>query len=350
MARIRTIKPSFFTSEAVVALPLRVRLTWIGLWTHCDDKGRCRDNARLVKAAVWPLEDEILVRDIEDDLSVLAVRGRILRYRVGGQGYLQITGWKDHQKINRPAGSELPAPPIDTPPDGAHGVLSEGSVRAPSEASGTGFMEPSRSPHGTISEGSVRAHGTGRIREETQVLPQVSRISRRAHGGLTEDSVRAHGGLTEGSPWEVEVEVEGKGRKPKPSEADASGASAPRDQQPTLALVPTPPQAVTPPVEPPKITGQTVVQAWVDACRSNGTEPSKSQRGQVGRTASELLEKNDPQLVLGAAEAAGAKGYPSIDRELTAMSGRVNGRHNPNRQHQPYRNPSDDSAYFEEIL
>lgn len=40
MAKIRSIKPDFFTSEDVSALPLRARLTWIGLWTHCDDHGR----------------------------------------------------------------------------------------------------------------------------------------------------------------------------------------------------------------------------------------------------------------------------------------------------------------------
>lgn len=322
MARIRTIKPSFFTSESVAALPLRARLTWIGLWTHCDDKGRCRDNERLVKAAVWPLEDEILAQDVEEDLAVLAARGRVLRYLVDGQRYLQIVGWKDHQKINRPAESELPAPPVD-PPSGGHSV----------------------SPHGVLSEPSVSLHGK-------KTDPGVGVAVSAGQTLFSEPSVSLHGGLTEGSPWEVEVEVEvEEGREPKPSEADASGASAPSDQQPALALVPTAPQseAPDPPPTPPKITGQTVVQAWVDACRGNGTEPSNAQRGQVGRTAGELLKKNDPQRVLTAAQTAGAKGYPSIDRELTTMAARSNGRHNPTRQHQPYRNPSNDSAYLEGI-
>jgi len=39
MARIRTIKPSFFTSLTIADLGLAERLTFIGLWTHVDDEG-----------------------------------------------------------------------------------------------------------------------------------------------------------------------------------------------------------------------------------------------------------------------------------------------------------------------
>lgn len=110
MARIRTIKPSFFASEDVSALPLRARLTWIGLWTHCDDQGRCKDNVRLIKAAVWPLDD-VSLRDVEEDLDTLAGAGRIVRYESDGQRCLAVVNWDAHQVINRPTASKLPAPP-----------------------------------------------------------------------------------------------------------------------------------------------------------------------------------------------------------------------------------------------
>jgi hypothetical protein len=96
MARIRNIKPEFFTSEAVSELPLRARLTWIGLWTHCDNHGRARDNVKLIKAAVWPLDD-VSLKDIEDDLTTLAEHQRIVRYEVDGKRYLVITNWSEHQ-------------------------------------------------------------------------------------------------------------------------------------------------------------------------------------------------------------------------------------------------------------
>ena len=113
MARIRTIKPSFFQSDDVSALPMRARLTWIGLWTHCDDQGRTKDHARLIKAAIWPL-DNVSLADIEEDLITLADHGRIVRYEVGGQRYLAIVNWHAHQTINRPSKSSTPGPPEKT--------------------------------------------------------------------------------------------------------------------------------------------------------------------------------------------------------------------------------------------
>lgn len=74
--------------------------------------------------------------------------------------------------------------------------------------------------------------------------------------------------------------------------------------------------------EPTTITAQTVTAAWIDAVQATGTAPSKSQIGQVAKTAKELLERNDPQRVLDAAKDAGAAGYTTIDRQLTVAAGR----------------------------
>lgn len=110
MARIRTIKPSFFRSEDVSVLPLRARLTWIGLWTQCDDAGRTKDNARLIKGDIWPLDD-VSLKDIEDDLATLANHGRIVRYTVAGGQFLSIVNWRGHQAIPKPSPSRYPPPP-----------------------------------------------------------------------------------------------------------------------------------------------------------------------------------------------------------------------------------------------
>lgn len=110
MPRIRTIKPEFFTSDTVSELPLRARLTWIGLWTHCDDHGRCRGNVKLIKAAVWPL-DNVSLRDIEEDIEALIAQRLVFGYIADdGKNYLQITGWTEHQKVDRPSKSIIPAP------------------------------------------------------------------------------------------------------------------------------------------------------------------------------------------------------------------------------------------------
>ena len=109
MARIRTIKPEFFTSLTIADLPLTARLTFIGLWTHSDDAGRAIDDPRLIKAALWPLDDRTAA-DIEDDLKLLSEASLITRYMLKQKRFLAITGWREHQKINRPTDSKLPAP------------------------------------------------------------------------------------------------------------------------------------------------------------------------------------------------------------------------------------------------
>lgn len=115
MARIRSIKPDFFTSPDIAALSIPARMTFVGLWTYCDDSGRGYDDPRLVKAAVWPLDDDRTITDVAADLKELTKRGQIRRYRVDGRAYLQVCNWQ-HQKISHPTPSKLPPPP-EKPPE-----------------------------------------------------------------------------------------------------------------------------------------------------------------------------------------------------------------------------------------
>ncbi|MGW0626475.1 hypothetical protein [Streptomyces sp. NPDC002758] len=138
MARIRTIKPEFFTSLTIADLTPEQRLTFIGLWTHVDDAGRCVDDPRLIKAAIWPLDDRTAA-DIEIDLKALSESSLITRYTFNRKRYLAVTNWDEHQRINRPTDSKLPPPEEGdpTPPDpvtrhdsdslNAHAHFSEGS-------------------------------------------------------------------------------------------------------------------------------------------------------------------------------------------------------------------------------
>jgi hypothetical protein len=113
MARIRTVKPEFFTSVTVAELTRDARLAWVGLWTHVDDVGRCPDEPRLIKAALFPLDDDLPAEDVEQLLVELAAAGRITRYQVNGRRYLEVVGFRDHQKIDRPRPSKLPPQPFN---------------------------------------------------------------------------------------------------------------------------------------------------------------------------------------------------------------------------------------------
>lgn len=123
MPRIRTIKPDFFTSLTIADLPLSTRLTFIGLWCYVDDNGVGVDEARLIRASVWPLDEspEILQRTRED-LRRLQEALLVTRYTVSGRPLLAIKSWAEHQKISHPGKPRFPGPeqadnPTDTPPD-----------------------------------------------------------------------------------------------------------------------------------------------------------------------------------------------------------------------------------------
>lgn len=154
MPRIRSIKPDFFKSEDVSTLPLSARLTWIGLWTHCDDHGRYKDSARLIKGDIWSLDD-VSLRDIDGDLASLGAGRRIVRYEVDGKRFLAIVNWHAHQAINRPSKPRYPGPPVPL-----------GSVDPEDEnycvvCAKPGIVDLSPTPHGGLSEPS-RQEGKGK--------------------------------------------------------------------------------------------------------------------------------------------------------------------------------------------
>jgi hypothetical protein len=127
VARIRTIKPDFFRNEEVAALTYRARLTWVGLWTYADDEGRGKDNARIIKGDLWPLEDDVTHLEVEADLCELEQHGRITRYEANGERYLFVNKWLDHQRISKPTASKLPPPPAPEDSRTTPVALPEGS-------------------------------------------------------------------------------------------------------------------------------------------------------------------------------------------------------------------------------
>ncbi|MFF5778122.1 hypothetical protein ACFY7Y_14375 [Streptomyces virginiae] len=112
MARIRSIKPEFFTSLTIADLKeLSARLTFIGLWTYVDDNGVGPADARLIRAAIWPLEEspDVLQRTREDLRSLHAAR-LITLYEVSGKPLVAVNSWYEHQKVSHPKKNRYPRP------------------------------------------------------------------------------------------------------------------------------------------------------------------------------------------------------------------------------------------------
>lgn len=100
MARIRTIKPEFWSSEQVMECQPLTRLLFIGIWNFCDDGGNHPDSEKTIKARVFP-GDEISSSSIRRMLDELSSNGLLAFYEHSGKRYLHVCGW-EHQRIEKP--------------------------------------------------------------------------------------------------------------------------------------------------------------------------------------------------------------------------------------------------------
>lgn len=124
MARIRSIKPEFWSSEQVMECSPTARLLFIGLWNFCDDAGNHVASAKTIKAEIFP-GDDISSMEVQRMLDELSSNSLIAFYANGDKQYLHVTGWKKHQKIDRPTFKHPPYSDADrrgldesSPPEG----------------------------------------------------------------------------------------------------------------------------------------------------------------------------------------------------------------------------------------
>jgi len=110
MARIRSIKPSFWTDPGVASLRRDARLLVIGLISHADDEGRFLATATAIGGSVFP-HDELPPKTIRTWRDEAAKAGIIEIYAVDGSEYGWFPNWLKHQKVYKPYPSALPAPP-----------------------------------------------------------------------------------------------------------------------------------------------------------------------------------------------------------------------------------------------
>lgn len=106
MARIRTVKPEFFTDEKVGECSPNARLLFIGTWVFADDLGNLDRSAKQLKAQVFPYD----TTDVEPLLQELLRSGLLREYESDGKTYLHISGFTDHQRIDKPSKPKRPVP------------------------------------------------------------------------------------------------------------------------------------------------------------------------------------------------------------------------------------------------
>ena len=100
MARIRTVKPEFWTSEQVAECSPTTRLLFIGMWNFCDDGGNHPASIKQLKMQIFP-SDDISIAEIEGMVKQLISNDLIAQYTVNNKNFWHVLGWH-HQKIEKP--------------------------------------------------------------------------------------------------------------------------------------------------------------------------------------------------------------------------------------------------------
>lgn len=111
MARIRTIKPEFFSHEEMATTSAHARLLAIGLLTLADCRGRLRWVPMQVHSQVFPWEADV---KIESLLGELVGIGYCVHYEKEGKRYVAIAKFTEHQRLSGKEASyesRLPSPP-----------------------------------------------------------------------------------------------------------------------------------------------------------------------------------------------------------------------------------------------
>jgi hypothetical protein len=123
MARIRTIKPEFFTSEDIVSLSPLSRLLYIACWCESDREGRFEWRPGTLKLRYFPGDQ----CDIDALASELLQRGLVVVYEVDRREYAEIPSFERHQIINnRESESRIPPRVRHASATRESGVLGEG--------------------------------------------------------------------------------------------------------------------------------------------------------------------------------------------------------------------------------
>lgn len=97
MARMRYVKPTFWTDSRMVRLSRDARLFYIGTWNFAIcDKGHLEDDPVQLKMQIFPADDI----DVEPLMGELLNAGRLVRITDGEVTWLQILKLEPHQKVD----------------------------------------------------------------------------------------------------------------------------------------------------------------------------------------------------------------------------------------------------------
>jgi hypothetical protein len=145
VARIRTIKPEFWSSPANEGMSPWARLLFVAMWNWADDHGRGPANPGELAGFAFP-NDAFTAADIRRMLGEVRRGFGVDFYKVAGRPFYSIPSWQKHQKIDKRSGEKYPRAETGEPWDPEEGTTPEQPKQSSSAEPAEGSAEPAESP------------------------------------------------------------------------------------------------------------------------------------------------------------------------------------------------------------
>lgn len=105
----RIIKESICTSDSIDELSWLEECFFYRLIVNCDDYGRMDARPKILKSKLFPMKDNLTLKDVENALRKLVDAGCVETYEYEGKPYLYLPAWEVHQTV-RAKKSKYPDP------------------------------------------------------------------------------------------------------------------------------------------------------------------------------------------------------------------------------------------------
>ena len=105
----RIIKESICTSDGIDALSWFEEVLFYRLIVSCDDYGRFDGRPAIIKNRLFPLKENLTIKNVSAAINTLARAGLVALYEFEGKPFLYLPTWNEHQNI-RAKKSKYPAP------------------------------------------------------------------------------------------------------------------------------------------------------------------------------------------------------------------------------------------------
>lgn len=105
----RIIKESICVSDSINSLGWFDEVLFYRLIVNCDDYGRFDGRTAVIKNRLFPLKENLTLKNVDTAINNLARAGLISLYEYDGKPFLSLPGWNEHQSI-RAKRSKYPDP------------------------------------------------------------------------------------------------------------------------------------------------------------------------------------------------------------------------------------------------